>query len=149
MTLKPNDAAERAGTEPSREPLPAEWYVLGGGPVGAAVARQLGAEGHSVAVVDESHDPETVPGVRGDPADVEVLAEAGVADAGTVVVATRSDRRNLLVAQLVRARFGVERTVVLTNVPDRMEPVAAAGHEPVCATTALATALTATLTGQA
>lgn len=126
--------------EPSADSVP-DVFVLGGAHLGRAVARQLGAAGHAVGVVDETHDPSESPGGRGDPADVAVLAEAGVADASTVVVATGRDRRNLLVAQLVRAHFDVPRVVVLSNDPDRLDPIADAGHDAVCATTALTEAL--------
>jgi trk system potassium uptake protein TrkA len=92
--------------------------------------------------VSESYESPESSGLRGDPTDVLALEAAGVADASTVVVATRSDRRNLLIAQLVRTRFDVPRVVVLVNVPERLEPLAEAGHEPVCVTSALADVLT-------
>jgi trk system potassium uptake protein TrkA len=113
------------------------YYVLGGGRFGVAVARRLRADGHAVELIDESNDLSEVSGFRGDPADVRILEEAGVADASTVVVATRSDRRNFLIAQLVRANFEVPRAVVLANTPDRYDLIASAGHEPVCATSVL------------
>jgi trk system potassium uptake protein TrkA len=119
----------------------ADHYVLGGGRVGSAVARRLRTDGHAVGVVDESYLPAELPGFRSDPTDVETLEEAGLSNATTVVVATRSDARNLLVAQLVRARFDVPRIVVLTNDPERLTAVAEAGHDPVCATAALSEAL--------
>ncbi|WP_318567878.1 NAD-binding protein [Salinigranum marinum] len=119
----------------------ADHYVLGGGRVGVAAARRLRAAGHDVGVVNELHCPAELPGRRGDPTDVGVLDDAGLSNAETVVVATRSDARNLLVAGLVRTRFDVPRVVVLTNAPDRVAAVAEAGHDPVCATAALSDAL--------
>jgi len=59
----------------------------------------------------------------------------------TVVVATRSDGRNLRVANLLRARADVGRVLVLVNSPGRVEAFSEAGHEPVCATTALSKTL--------
>jgi len=56
-------------------------------------------------------------------------------------VATPDDGRNLLVAQLVRTRFDVGGVFVLVHTPDRSDPVAEAGHEPICATSALADAV--------
>ena len=56
-------------------------------------------------------------------------------------MATGSDSRNLLVAQLVRARFDVSDVVVLAHQPDRVGLFEAAGHDPVCATDALSAAL--------
>jgi len=135
MKLKPNlsTRSEQTGREA------AELFVLGGEHVGAAVARRLRAHGHDVALVDAVHEPSDIPVQQGNPADVRTLGEAGVSSASTVVVATPCDSRNLLVAQLARAHFDVSRVVVLASVPDRCELLTAAGHEPVCATTALST----------
>jgi len=137
--MKPNQttADDRPdGTDP--------YYVLGGGHLGAAVARRLRADGRAVYLVDESIESieqSDASGTWGDPADVRTLEEAGVADASTVVVATQSDRKNLLIAQLVRARFDVPDVVVLANAPDRLDVFAAAGHDPVCATSVLSDAI--------
>lgn len=125
------------GTPDERDP---RYYVLGGDHLGAAVARELRATGALVTLVTEQTDLETE-AIVGNPTDLSVLAEAGLDDASRVVVATRSDRRNLLIAQLVGVRFAVENVVVLLNDPERHDPIIDAGHEVVCATTALSTAL--------
>jgi len=122
-----------------------EYVVLGGGHVGSEVARHLRAAGNAVTVVDETHDPTDLPGVRGDPTDRRTLDRAGITDATTVVVAMPDDGRSLLVAGLVRARFGVADVRVLVRTPDRCDLVADAGYEPICATTALSEAVVADL----
>jgi trk system potassium uptake protein TrkA len=134
--IRPTEGNSPGGTDG------ATCYVLGGGHVAAAIAGRLRTDDRPVSVVSESYEPSEPPGLRGDPTDARVLDAAGVAGASTVVVATRSDRRNLLIAQLVRTRFDVPRVVVLVNAPERLEPLAEAGHEPVCATSALADVLT-------
>jgi trk system potassium uptake protein TrkA len=118
-----------------------EYYVLGGRHLGSAVAHRLRADGHPVCIVDESYDQSETSGFRGDPTDIRTLEEAGVATASTVVVATASDSRNLLIAQLVRAYFDEITIIVLTNVPDRLELFTEAGHDPVSATSALSDAI--------
>lgn len=130
----------------------ATHYVLGGQQLGATVAHRLQAEGHSVSLIEASDGlceasdtPSGIDVTQGDPADIEVLAAAGVSDTSTVIVAAGSDRRNLLIAQLVSTRFDPERVLVLANAPSRLDPFAAAGHEPVCATTALSAALSEAL----
>lgn len=117
------------------------YYVLGGGHVGVAVARRLRDAGHAVCLVDEDYDHHDIPGYRGDPADVRVLEEAGLTDTSKVIAAAQADRRNLLVAGLVRAHFDVPRVLVLANSPSRATLFEGAGHEPVCATTVLSDAL--------
>lgn len=118
-----------------------DYVVLGGNHVGEAVARRLQAAGHAVRVVTEAPRETALPSVDGDPAELSTLEEAAVADAGIVVVATDTDARNLLVAQLVRANFDVPHVYVLTNQPDRVDTVDDAGHEPICATSAIADAV--------
>lgn len=122
-----------------------EYVVLGGGRVGSEVARRLRSAGNAVTVVDEAHDSTDLPGIRGDPADRRTLDRAGITDATTVVVAIPDDARSLLVASLVRAHFGVADVRVLVRTPDRCDLVAEAGHEPICATTALSDAVVADL----
>lgn len=129
-----------SGGEPPDETEAITHYVLGGTPAGVAVAEHLQATGRDVAVVDDSYEPSDVPGFSRDPTTVEALSESGVGDASTVVVATGADRRNLLVAQLVRTRFDVPRVIAFVNDPDRLPLFEAAGHEPFCVTTALSEA---------
>jgi len=135
------------GSGSSADADDATHYVLGGEHLGTAVATRLRADDHVVKVVDESYDSESfdVSGFQGDPTDVHTLETAGVADASTVVVATESDSRNLLIAQHVRANFDVPRIVVLVNAPCRVHLLEDAGHEPICATTVLSDAITETI----
>ena len=118
---------------------PAKTYcVLGDGALVAAVTDRLRARGATVAVVDE------LPGVdasRGAPVDIATLDGAGLDAETTVIAATASDARNLLLAQIVRVRYSVERVLVLVHAPDRVEPFADAGHDPICATSTLSAAV--------
>lgn len=122
-----------------------EYYILGGGDVGRAVATRLRADGYATAIVDESYDSAELPGMRGDPTDIRILDEVGLSETSTVIVATRSDKQNLLIAQLVSAYFGISRILVLATVPERSELIAEAGHKPICVTAALSDAFAANL----
>ena len=133
--MKPKPDRPASG-EPSDGVTDSEYCVLGGGSVGAAVARRLGRAGHAVTLIESTDGSE-----RGEPIDRRALDAAGISASSTVVVALPRDRQNLLAAQLVRARFGVDPVVVLANAPDRCELFASAGHEVVCATTVLSEAL--------
>lgn len=137
QTNTPNMTTRRpTGVSSSGTPQ-ATHFVLGGGHVGNAIAERLQTEGHAVTVIDEACDPDGVPVIEGSPADVELLAEAGLETARTVVVGTRSDARNFLIAQLVRAYFAVPRIVVLVRDPELLPSLAEAGHEALCVTTVL------------
>lgn len=134
-----------AQTVPATEPTGDEYVVIGDGHLAHTIASNLEANGHSVTVVDESENSPKRSGQRGDPVNVRILGEAGVSSDSTVIVATRSDSRNLLIAQLARTHFDVARIFVLTNVPSRYDVVSEAGHTPVCATSVLSDAITAKL----
>lgn len=118
-----------------------DYFVLGGGTLGVAVASELKERGHAAAVVGETVDAPTVPSINAAPTDTAALQAAGLSGGATVIVATRSDRRNLLIAQLIRAGFDEPRVVVLANTDDRLGLFADAGHEAVCATSAISDAV--------
>lgn len=117
------------------------YFILGGGELGEAIARRLQSDGYSVRVVDETYDAATVPGHRGDPADRRTLEAAGLSSAVGVIVATDTDSRNLLIAQLVAVNFDVDEVVVLVNGPERGDAIEAVGYQTICATTALSSAV--------
>lgn len=138
-SIKPSQAAPD-----SPEPVAdADVCVLGGGPLGAAVARRLQNSGRAVVLVDESIDEADLSVIRVDPTDATALDAAALPPEAVVVVASQSDSRNLLAAQLVRAQFDVERIVVLTNHPDRVGAMADVGHDVVCATELVADGIVA------
>ncbi|MFD1512932.1 NAD-binding protein [Halomarina rubra] len=125
--------------------------VVGGGHVGRSLVERLLADGADARLVDDT--PKVVaaaaaagvPVVDGDPTDPSTLDAAGLADADTVVAATTSDRANLLVAQLARARFGVSAVVVRVNDPDHVETFESLDYETVCVTENVGTALASRL----
>lgn len=92
--------------------------------------KTLQADGHSVAIAEEPCGSDDVPCYVGNPSELAVLSESEVGDASAVIVASQTGRRNLLIAQLVRAHFDVQRIIVLVDDPDRLNLFAEAGHEP-------------------
>ena len=127
--------------EPPPDPADADVYVLGDGAVGAAVSRRFREDGRSVTLVDGSSEPVDATARRRDTIDLAALDDAGLDEASTVIVATSSDSRNLLAAQLIRSRFDVERVLVVANDPERVDAFVDAGHDPFCSTTSLADAI--------
>ncbi len=132
--IRPTGNAHRGNSQ-------ATHFVLGGARVGIAIAEQLQADGHPVTIVDERDDSANVPGVQGSPTDIGLLTESGLNTATSVVVGTRSDARNFLIAQLVQVHFDVPQITVLVHDPERLSAVAEAGHEPLCVTTVLSEAV--------
>ncbi|PSQ05500.1 potassium transporter TrkA [Halobacteriales archaeon QS_6_71_20] len=122
------------GTAADEQP----YYVLGGRAMSRSLARRLRAKGHDVELLGGTNGANSG---TGDAVESDATATAAVPPGSTVVVATRSDGRNLRVANLLRARADVDRVLVLVNSPGRVEAFSEAGHEPVCATTALSKTL--------
>lgn len=139
MSLRTHRWDRRADDEPIPRSL-----VLGGGYVGATLANHLGRAADAVVFLD-AH-PRAVEyaeqrGVSAHVADVTSARELdrhADEDADLAVVASESDSTNLLVAQLLRVRFDVERVVVRINDPRNLDSFETLDVETVCASSVLA-----------
>lgn len=100
--------------------------VVGCGRVGSSLARNLVADGHSVAIMDRHPEafrrlPEDFAGtvITGVGFDRDRLVEAGIERAGAVAAVTNGDNSNVLIARVARETFGVERVVARIYDPRR------------------------------
>jgi trk/ktr system potassium uptake protein len=117
--------------------------------VGSSVAKRLDAEGWEVTAIDEKEEALARLGsgwsggfVVGHGMDDNVLREAGIADADTVVVATDGDNTNLVVAQVAQKRYGIDCVVARVLDPARADFYAARGLRTVCPTSTAIDVLT-------
>lgn len=115
--------------------------VIGCGRVGSAVARDFAADGWEVTAVDEKKEALGRLGdawegrfVVGHGMDSQILRRAGAHEADAVVVSTNGDNTNLVIAQVVQKRFGVENVVVRVLDPARAQFYATLGLQTVCPT---------------
>jgi trk system potassium uptake protein TrkA len=115
--------------------------VVGCGRVGSQVARNLSGAGWDVVAVDDSEEALNRLGtdwaggfVVGHGMDGGVLRQAGIEDADALVAATNGDNTNLVIAQVAKRRYGIERTVVRVLDPARAELYASLGLNTVCPT---------------
>ncbi len=122
--------------------------IVGCGRVGSAIAKQMLTEGHEVSVLDE--DPEAIAllnrgqtetweetGGRftvGTALEIDALLEAGIEQADAFVASTDGDNTNLVIAQVARRRFNVERVVVRVLDPYRAKWYAEQGLQTICPT---------------
>jgi trk system potassium uptake protein TrkA len=122
--------------------------IVGSGRVGSAIAKSMLAEGHEVSVLDE--DPEAIAllnrgqtqswedlGGRftvGTALEIDALREAGIAQADAFVASTDGDNTNLVIAQIAKRRFEVDRVVVRVLDPARARWYAEQGLQTVCPT---------------
>ena len=102
--------------------------VIGCGRVGSTIAKRFASEGWDVTAVDEKESALSRLGehwsggfVVGHGMDTQVLREAGIEEADSVVVATDGDNTNLVIGQVAQKRFGIECTVVRILDPARAD----------------------------
>jgi trk system potassium uptake protein len=136
--------------------------IVGSGRVGSAIAKQMLAEGNEVSVLDE--DPEAIAllnkgqnenweevGGRftvGTALEIDALLEAGIEQADAFVASTDGDNTNLVIAQIAKRRFSVERVVVRVLDPYRAKWYAEQGLQTVCPTQTAIELLEAAVRGQ-
>lgn len=120
-------------------------FVVGGGHVGHTIATRLAGDGLEVHVLDRSIPADIPVEVTADEVlslDGEALAVAEADRASAVVVAGRDDAENLLLTQLARTRFDVERIVTVVNDPRRISAFEPLNVEIVDAAAVLGHAVT-------
>jgi trk system potassium uptake protein TrkA len=122
--------------------------IVGAGRVGSSVAKTALAEGHEVSVLDEdplSHERldanqptswEDAGGrfTVGTALEIDALLEAGIEQADTFIASTNGDNTNLVISQIAKRRFGVERVIARVLDPARAAWYADQGLETICPT---------------
>jgi trk system potassium uptake protein TrkA len=115
--------------------------VVGCGQVGSALAYQLYKQGHVVTVIDQNksafdHLPGDFQGqtIEGDAMTKNVLLRAQIEDADAVVVVTRSDSLNALVAYIAKTEYHVG-NVVAANTDPRQRSIQESFGLPVVSST--------------
>jgi trk system potassium uptake protein TrkA len=119
--------------------------IMGCGRVGARLAALLGADGHSVTVVDNNSRSfrRLPPGFNGtalvgNGLDQEVLKKAGVAEADVFIAVTQGDNRNIMATQMAKHIFHVPRAICRIYDPLRQELYNTLGLETISPTTVFA-----------
>jgi trk system potassium uptake protein TrkA len=123
--------------------------VLGGGKVGANLARSLVHTGHEVAVVEQDRARfETLEAelghraIHGDATELFVLERAGLRRPPDIAVAvTGDDEDNIVICQLARERFGVPKVIARVNDPRNQQHFDLLGIGPTVSPTASVMAL--------
>jgi trk system potassium uptake protein len=136
--------------------------IVGCGRVGSAIANSMLSEGHEVSVLDE--DPEAIAlldrgqadsweerGGRftvGTALEIDALLASGIQEAEAFVASTDGDNTNLVIAQIAKRRFEVDRVVVRVLDPARARWYAEQGLQTVCPTQTAIELLEAAVRGQ-
>jgi trk system potassium uptake protein TrkA len=117
--------------------------VAGGGKVGSNLARLLLRAGHEVTIIEQRGDrfaalEEEFEHVaqRGDATELFVLEKAGIKRPPDLVLAvTGDDEDNLIICQLAKEKYGVEKVIARVNDPRNQAHFDLLGISPtICAT---------------
>ena len=99
--------------------------IIGAGKVGYFLAKRLVNNKHTVSIIDKNKlvCEETAKEIEalvinGDGCDPKILEEAGILRADVVAAVTGDDEDNLIICQLAKETFGIQRTVGRVNNPD-------------------------------
>src|SRR3954462_11332238 len=136
--------------------------IVGCGRVGSTVARSMLQEGHQVSVLGEDAEAlalleknqdqawEDIGGrfTVGTALEIDALLEAGIEQADAFVASTDRDHTNLVIAQIARRRFNVDRVVVRVLDPYRAKWYAEQGLQTICPTQTAIELLEAAVRGQ-
>lgn len=119
--------------------------IVGGGKVGANVARALLRSGHEIAIL-ESRPPRFAMlegefehmARYGDGTEIFVLEAAGIARADVCIAVTGDDEDNIVICQVAREKFGVPNVIARVNDPRNQQHFDLLGIGPtVCSTTSI------------
>jgi trk system potassium uptake protein TrkA len=118
--------------------------IVGAGKVGWNLARELIAKRHEITVIES--DPRRFAVVEqelehsaqyGDGSELWVLERAGIERADLVVAVTGDDEDNILISQVAREKYGVERIVARCNNPRNLQHFELLGIKPAVSATDL------------
>ena len=102
--------------------------VVGAGKVGWNLTRELIARGNEVTVIESDAgryatvEEELEHSAQyGDGSELWVLERAGIERAGMVIAVTGDDEDNLLICQVAREKYGVDRVIARCNNPRNLQ----------------------------
>jgi trk system potassium uptake protein len=118
--------------------------IVGAGKVGWNLARELLERGDEVTVIEsDQHRYNTVEeelehSVQyGDGSELWVLERAGIERADLVIAVTGDDEDNILISQVAREKYGIDRIVARCNNPRNLEHFELLGIKPAVSATDL------------
>lgn len=126
------------------EPKKSNAYtvIIGCGRLGAILANTLSNEGENVMIIDENSNSfrrlsSNFGGLslEGNGTDLDMLKDANIHRASAVIAVTNDDNTNIMIAQIARDIFGVERVVARLYDPECETVYKAFGIDTICPST--------------
>ena len=118
--------------------------IAGAGKVGWNLARELIEKGHEVTLLENDRrrylvvEQELEHNIQyGDASELWVLERAGIQRADLVIAVTGDDEDNILICQMARDKYEVERIVSRVNNPRNLDHFKELGIEPAVSATDL------------
>jgi trk system potassium uptake protein len=118
--------------------------IIGAGKVGWNLARELTQKDNEVTVVESNRrryevvEEELEHNIQyGDGTELWVLERAGIQRADLVIAVTGDDEDNILICQMAREKYGVERVVARCNNPRNLQHFELLGVKPAISATDL------------
>jgi trk system potassium uptake protein TrkA len=118
--------------------------VVGAGKVGWNLARELIDKGNELTVVESDRSRFAVveeelehAAQYGDGSELWVLERAGIERADLVIAVTGDDEDNILICQVAREKYGVERVIARCNNPRNLQHFELLGVKPAVSATDL------------
>jgi trk system potassium uptake protein TrkA len=118
--------------------------IVGAGKVGWNLARELIEKGHEVTAIEsDQHRYATVEEelehavTYGDGSELWVLERAGIERADMAIAVTGDDEDNILICQVAREKYGVERVIARCNNPRNLQHFELLGVKPAVSATDL------------
>ena len=118
--------------------------VVGAGKVGWNIARELLEKGHEVTLIENDREryqtveQELEHNIQyGDSSELWVLERAGVQRADMVIAVTGDDEDNMLICQVAKEKYLVDRIIARVNNPRNREHFELLGIRPVVSATDL------------
>jgi trk/ktr system potassium uptake protein len=118
--------------------------VVGAGKVGWNLARELIGKGNEVTVIEREParyamvEEELEHAVHyGDGSELWVLERAGIGRSEMVIAVTGDDEDNILICQVAREKYGVERVIARCNNPRNLQHFELLGVKPAVSATDL------------
>jgi trk system potassium uptake protein TrkA len=118
--------------------------IAGGGKVGWNLARELIAKDHEVTLIESDHrryrviEEELEHAVQyGDATELWVLERGGIQRADLVIAVTGDDEDNMLICQVAKEKYLVQRIVARVNNPRNLQHFKLLGIQPAVSATDL------------
>lgn len=120
--------------------------IVGGGKVGYYLAKTLAPEKHSIVLIEADFGlcekiafeliDLGISLIHGDGTDINYLKDAEIEKADILIAVTGHDQNNLVVCQLAKNYFGVQRTIARVNNPKNINVFKHLGVDSVVSSTA-------------